>query len=155
MLCFALLLLNSFSTEKPGAQEIQITGLRFGKELTDALKKTPEQPAFIIDNKGVLRPTAAYQIILVKSDKALVLIPKTTSYSTFKQLDGYEEIELPGGILIGCMCSGAVDDCYFDNSEKENKFACTGNCRCYMGIVFNWKNPPLEYETPGGNWYGF
>jgi len=149
------LLFSSFFNEKHGAEEIVITGLRFDKERTDAFKKTPKQPAFTIDNKGILRPTAAYQIIYAKSDKALVILPKTTSYSSFKQLDGYEEIELPGGALIGCMCDGAVDNCRFDNSKKDNQFLCTGSCRCYIGVVFDYGLPPLEYETGGGRWFNF
>lgn len=151
----SFLLFSSFSNKKPVPEEIIITGLRFDKERTDAFKKVPKQPAFTIDNKGILRPTAAYQIIYVKSDKALVLLPKTTTYSSFKQLDGYEEIELPGGALIGCMCSGAFDDCYFDNSKKDNEFECTGSCRCYIGVLFDYSNPPFEYETPGGRWFNF
>lgn len=154
ILCFSLLVLTSFSTQKTGIEEIQVKGLRFDKELTDALKKTPEQAAFFFDNKGILRPTESYQIIYEKVEKALVLIPKATTYSAFKQLDGYEEIELPGGILVGCMCNG-FDDCYFDNSKNENKFVCTGTCRCYIGVAFNLGNPPLEYETLGGRWNGF
>ncbi|MBK8566854.1 MAG: hypothetical protein IPN76_26870 [Saprospiraceae bacterium] len=152
ILCFSLLVLTSFSTQKTGIEEIQVKGLRFDKELTDALKKTPEQPAFFFDNKAILRPTASYQIIYEKVEKALVLIPKATTYSAFKQLDGYEEIQLPGGILVGCMCDG-TDDCHFDNSKIERKFVCTGTCRCYIGVSFN--NPPLEYETMGGQWIVF
>lgn len=154
VLCLSCLLCSSFSTEKPGAAEIIVTGLRFDNARTEALKKIPKQPAFVFDNNNVLRPTKDYQIIYVKSDKALVILPKTTTYSSYKQLDGYEEIELPGGILIGCMCDGPVDNCHFDNSNKEHEFVCTGNCRCYIGIAFDLESSPLQYET-GGRWFNF
>ncbi|MDX1913855.1 MAG: hypothetical protein SFV22_20325 [Saprospiraceae bacterium] len=154
-LLFAVgLLFSSFSLENPVADEIVVTGLRFNKTRIEALKKTPVQPAFIIDEKNILRPTQAYKILYVKSDKALVLIPSATAYSTFKQLSGYEELELPGGILIGCMCNELNDDCRFDNSKIETRFDCKGNCGCYIGIVFDLNPGPIQYETaPGGPWY--
>ncbi len=155
MLCFSFLLFSSFSNEKPGTEEIIITGLRFDKARTDALKKTPKQPAFTIDKKGILRPTKDYQIIYVKSDKTLVILPNTTTYSSYKQLDGYEEIELPSGDLIGCMCDGPFDNCRFDNSKEDNEFVCTGSCRCYIGVLFDYARPPFEYETAGGRWFNF
>jgi hypothetical protein len=153
-LCFSFLFFSSVSNEKPGTEEVIITGLRFDKDRTDVFSKTPKQPAFTIDKKGVLRPTKDYQIIYVKSDKVLVLLPKTTSYSSYKQLGGYDEIELPGGDLVACMCD-ARDNCRFDNSKKEFEFVCTGSCGCYIGVLFNYSNPPFQYETPGGRWFNF
>lgn len=155
MFCFSFLLFSSFSNERPGTEEIIITGLRFDKDRTDVLSKTPKQPAFTIDKKGVLRPTTDYQIIYVKSDKALVILPRITSYSSYKQLDGYDEIELPGKVLVGCMCDGPIDNCRFDNSKKDYEFVCTGTCRCYIGVVFGLENPPFQYETAGGRWFNF
>jgi hypothetical protein len=156
LLFIALLLTSGFVGKNPELEEIVVAGLRFDKASIAAFKSMPEQPAFFIDAKDILRPTQNYQIIYVKAEKALVAIPKTTSYSTFKQLDGYEEIELPGGILIGCMCSNGFDDCQFDNSKIEYKFECKGSCRCYIGVVFNWNSLPLEYQiSSGGRWYNF
>lgn len=156
LLALTFMLSSSFSSINPGTDEIIVTGLRFDKARIATFKKLPEHGAFTLEKNEVLRPTKDYQIVYAKSDKALVLIPKTTTYSTFKQLNGYEEIELPGGILIGCMCSGANDDCHFDNSKIEYKFECKGSCRCYMGIVFDWTSPPLQFETSiGGGWLNF
>lgn len=152
----ALIFTSAFLSKNPAQEEILVTGLRLSQATIAAFKKMPEQPAFFIDAKDILRPAKNYQIIYVKAEKALVVIPKTTTYTAFKQLDGYEEIELPGGILIGCMCSGAVDDCRFDNSKIEYRFECKGVCSCYIGVVFNFNPPPLEYQTSaGGRWFGF
>jgi len=155
MLCFSFLLFSSFSNEKQNNEEIILTGLRFDKDRTEVLRKTPKQPAFTIDKKGVLRPTNAYRMIYIKAEKALVILPKTTSYTNYKQLDGYEEIALPGGVLIGCMCDGGADNCHFDNSKKDEEFVCTGSCRCFIGVAFDFARPPFQYETAGGSWFNF
>ena len=145
---------SGFLAEKAESEEIIVTGLRFDKDIIAELKKLPKQPAFIIDKKGVLRPTKDYQIIYVKADKALVVLPKTTSYSTYAKIDGYEDIEV-GNMTIGCMCDGGYDNCHFDNRSNENEFICTGSCSCYIGILFDYVKPPLEYETAGGRWFNF
>lgn len=155
MLCFSFLLFSSFSNQKLNNEEIILTGLRFDKDRTESLKKTPKQAAFILDKNGVLRPTKNYQLIYIKAEKALVILPKTMSYRIYKQIDGIEFIDLPGIGIVGCMCDGDSDNCHFDNSKKEEEFVCTGSCRCYIGILFDMAKPPSEYETAGGRWFNF
>jgi len=151
---FVFMLFSNFDTEKPLDAEIIVTGLRYDQERTHFFKNIPKQPAFTIDSEGVLRPTQDYQIIYVKADKALVVLPTSISYTTYKKLDGYEEITLEDGTLIGCMCNDGRDNCKFDNSRVQHEFVCKGSCRCYIGIALNFGKPPLQYET-GGQWLNF
>lgn len=151
---FVFMLFSNFVKEKPLNAEIIVTGLRFNQERTDFFKNIPKQPAFTIDAKGVLRPTPDYQIIYVKADKALVVLPTSTTYSTYKTLDGFEEVTLEDGSIVWCNCKDGRDNCRFEGGYKREAFVCKGTCTCFIGVAFNIVNPPLQYET-GGQWFNF
>ena len=154
LLSVTFILFSSFSNENASVDKlVTITALRFDKAKTTALKNLPKQPAFTIDKRGILRPAKGYYIFFEKSDGVLAILPEKTTPNSF--IGGYDEITLPDGDIVACFCDAAGDNCRFDNSDKENAFACKGSCKCMIGILFGFKNPPLEYETPGGGWFNF
>ena len=152
------LLLVSYSSFAQGSDQFQeLTAVRMQKELIQKYLDGPQLDAFTINKEGVLRPTKDYHIIYNKKKGILVLKPKKEKSLVFTQ-GGYDEIELPGGHVAACFCSEGQDDCMFqisDNPQTPFRFVCEGTCGCGVGIIFKKRNPPAEYETPGGDWFNF
>ena len=150
---FFLFLMNTPVIAQKGNDTKIITAVRLDMATAKVYLDGIQIHSFNIDKKGVLRPTKGYEIVYRSEFKQVIIKPKGRQIP----INGYEEIEVPGGTMY-CLCNGgAADNCEFqvNIADKELLYFCAGSCGCGSFTIYDVSYPVLEYETPGGRWFGF
>jgi len=153
--CLISIFSSSLWCQSRTSDLIKISALKFDKERAAQLSKHQNELPFRLEIDGILRAKKGYQLLYKKASNQLQMLPNSmVKVGMIAPPSTEDVITLPSGDRVFCVCDypGA---CYFDNSGQPYKFVCTGEECCYIGVKFNMNKPPLEYETPGGRWFGF
>lgn len=153
MLSFTLLCTYSIAQQ---SSYKELLAIKLEKNIAMEFQKAPDYGVFTVNKNGIFKAEKGYHIILMKKGKNPLQLKPVKKDIPVLTKGNYEEIELPGGALLICLCVGSSgpDDCYFVPNEDYSAFTCGGTCGCDSGVIFNGDDISQIQHTDG-SWHNY